>query len=74
MNESCTICEAEIGPSTQYPWHLASEDCRAVREPVERCEWFALCENPAVARIAHPAFSPQGVPTCQRCIDKLGLS
>ena len=32
--ESCGSCGADLGPSRTYPWHLDSEDCRAVREPV----------------------------------------
>jgi len=33
-NPSCGSCEADLGPSTSYPWHHEGEDCRAVREPV----------------------------------------
>lgn len=32
--ESCGSCGADLGPSRTYPWHLDSEDCRAIREPV----------------------------------------
>jgi hypothetical protein len=37
------------------------------------CRWFALCTNEAVA-LVRTMFAPEGVPVCQRCIDKLGLT
>ena len=33
---SCPTCNADLGPSSSYPWHLPEEDCRAVRGPVKR--------------------------------------
>lgn len=35
------------------------------------CAWFARCTNAATATVTHPVLG--NVPTCQRCIDKLGL-
>jgi hypothetical protein len=38
MNETetwdCTICGANINPSSRFPWHYLTEDCRSIREPV----------------------------------------
>lgn len=34
----------------------------------QRCEWFLLCDNPAVTTLPHPVLV--GVPICQRCLDK----
>lgn len=31
---SCPICNADIGPSTTFPWHGADEDCRALQPPL----------------------------------------
>lgn len=31
--ESCGSCNADLGPSSTFPWHYPDEDCRAVREP-----------------------------------------
>lgn len=27
----CGCCNADLGPSTTYPWHYEHEDCRAIR-------------------------------------------
>lgn len=35
-------------------------------QPLQICEWFALCMAPATHRQPHPAF-PDGVPTCDGC-------
>ena len=32
--EDCGSCGANIGPSSDYPWHYVDEDCRAVRRPL----------------------------------------
>lgn len=34
------------------------------------CEWFLGCRRKAVALVAHPR---KPVPTCQECIDRMGL-
>ena len=34
------------------------------------CEWFLGCRHKAVALVAHPR---KPVPTCQECIDRMGL-
>lgn len=34
----------------------------------QRCEWFLLCDNPAVTTQSHPVLG--NVPICQRCADK----
>jgi hypothetical protein len=36
------------------------------------CEWFALCDNPAVGTLPHPVLGD--VPVCDRCADKVGLT
>lgn len=36
LNEECGSCGGLIGPSSHYPWHYDSEDCRAIREPLKR--------------------------------------
>lgn len=41
----------------------------AATEPVQTCEWFALCGNPAVTTEPHPILGD--VPICQRCADKV---
>lgn len=33
--------------------------------PDGTCEWFALCDRPAVAVLEHPVL--QLVPVCERC-------
>lgn len=33
-----------------------------------KCEWFLLCDNPAVTTQSHPVLGD--VPICQRCADK----
>jgi len=33
------------------------------------CQWFALCDNPAVTTMGHPVLKE--VPICQRCADKI---
>jgi hypothetical protein len=42
-------------------------------EPVkvapDACQWFALCDNPAVTTEPHPVLG--AVPICQRCADKV---
>lgn len=35
------------------------------------CQWFALCERPAVTTQAHPILAP--VPICQACLDRLAI-
>lgn len=35
------------------------------------CEWFALCDHPAVGTVDHPILG--AVPACERCITKQGL-
>jgi hypothetical protein len=32
--DSCGCCEADLGPSLTYPWHLEDEDCRVIRQPI----------------------------------------
>lgn len=36
-----------------------------------RCQWFALCTNPADGVVLHPILGD--VPTCVRCVTKLDL-
>jgi hypothetical protein len=38
---------------------------------VQRCEYFALCTNPADGVTKHPVLGD--VPTCQRCAGKFDL-
>jgi hypothetical protein len=35
------------------------------KNPVQRCEWFLLCTNPATGHTPHPVLG--AVPTCNRC-------
>lgn len=35
---SCPGCGADIGVSTEGPWHLPEDDCRAIRKPYPRKE------------------------------------
>lgn len=37
-----------------------------------RCQWFALCDHLATAQVRHPVLGL--VPTCDRCVAKLGLT
>lgn len=37
-HDECTICGADIGQSTQWLWHEANDDCRAIQEPVKPVE------------------------------------
>jgi hypothetical protein len=48
---------------------LAGTD--AENEPTIICSWFALCDNDAAGVVAHSILGT--VPTCQRCVDTLGL-
>jgi nucleotide-binding universal stress UspA family protein len=41
-----------------------------VADVVPMCAWFALCENDAAVMISAP-IALHGVPTCQRCHDKV---
>lgn len=34
-----------------------------------KCQWFALCDNEAMAIVAHPIL--EQVPACERCIQNL---
>jgi hypothetical protein len=36
-----------------------------------QCEQFLMCDNAATRLVPHPILGE--VPSCQRCIDKLGL-
>jgi len=38
---------------------------------LELCEWFALCDRPAVGTVWHPVLG--SVPVCGRCVERLGL-
>lgn len=38
---------------------------------MEKCEWFARCENEADHRVRHAILGE--VPTCGRCVEKLDL-
>ena len=35
----------------------------------EKCQWFALCENPPTTTLPHPVLG--NVPCCNRCADKI---
>jgi hypothetical protein len=35
------------------------------------CEWFALCDHEAIARVPHPVLG--SVPICQRCAERLDI-
>ncbi len=37
------------------------------------CEWFALCDHPAIGTVAHPAFV-DGVPICARCAKRMEMT
>ncbi len=53
-------------------WMTALRDGREwLKESISvKCRYFALCENAATHNVKHPAF-PSGVPTCDRCQDKI---
>lgn len=36
-----------------------------------KCQWFALCDNNAVATAPHPILKQ--VPICRRCADKFDI-
>lgn len=38
---------------------------------MNKCEWFARCENEATHLVRHVVLG--AVPTCERCIQKLDL-
>lgn len=38
-------------------------------DDLKLCAWFALCTNVATETMDHPILG--GVPTCQRCADKV---
>lgn len=38
---------------------------------MEKCEWFARCENEVTHLVRHGVLGD--VPTCERCVEKLGL-
>lgn len=40
-------------------------------DPEGRCEWFALCFQPAAGIVKHPILGD--VPTCQLCTDRFEL-
>lgn len=46
------------------PLRQAAED----KQP-GTCQWFLLCDNPAVTTEPHPKLGD--VPICRRCADKL---
>lgn len=52
--DECGSCGGDIGPSETYPWHLDSEDCRAIREPGEA----VMTTNEPEDRII--AMAPEG--------------
>jgi hypothetical protein len=31
---SCGCCNADLAPSTTYPWHYRDDECRATRQPL----------------------------------------
>ena len=39
---------------------------------VPMCQWFALCDHPAVGTAKHPTLGD--VPICERCASKLKLT
>lgn len=39
---------------------------------IGECQWFAMCNHPAIGLVGHPAF-PDGVPCCQRCADRFDM-
>jgi hypothetical protein len=36
-----------------------------------RCQWFALCDHEATVQVRHPVLGL--VPTCDRCVARMGL-
>jgi len=36
--EECGSCGADVGRSSDYPWHYPWEDCRATRNPINNQE------------------------------------
>lgn len=62
-------------PVRQNPAEQPSDEPRAAEEihhdPEGRCEWYALCPNPADGTVKHPVLGD--VPTCQRCADRFEL-
>lgn len=34
-DDDCGSCGADIGPNTEFVWHYADEECRAIRQPLQ---------------------------------------
>ena len=51
--------------------HYVEDTPRDASDLWPLCEWFALCDHPAVGTIDHPALG--AVPVCRRCIDRLDM-
>lgn len=45
------------------------EDSEGLPTTLVECQWFALCDNPAMTTLAHPVLGD--VPICNRCKDKV---
>lgn len=52
-------------------WHPGQvEGCpKCPSDSAGRCQWWALCENPATGTMAHPVLGQ--VPICDRCRAKV---
>lgn len=59
------------GPNSMHTAALARAAEEIHHDPEGRCEWYALCPNPADGTVKHPVLGD--VPTCQRCADRFEL-
>lgn len=60
------------GPNSMHTAAIARAAEEIHHDPEGRCEWYALCPNPADGVVAHAVLGE--VPTCQRCADRFELA
>lgn len=58
-----------VGHQEDVSWITADVIRNYIRTKGRTCGWFALCGNPAVAMVPHPALGE--VPICGRCAAKV---
>ena len=54
-------------PLTEFPHITTAKRKAAAKDRNGTCQWFLLCDRPAVCFTPHPVLG--SVPTCQRCHD-----